>query len=179
MDTELHIGGCSLRQLVDEHLAALRAYLASCGAHAELIDDLAQDVFLEVMRHHERYDPQRPFRAWLFGIARNLIHQEFRTSALRSRIRRDLVASLLLEQPPVVDPAEPLLRREASEQLRSCLQGLDERAQTLLRLRFSEQLSGEAIAAHTGIRHGTVRMALLRARSALRACLEQHFGAER
>jgi RNA polymerase sigma-70 factor (ECF subfamily) len=33
------------------------------------LEDLAHDVFLEVYRGRDRYDPARPVRAWLFGFA--------------------------------------------------------------------------------------------------------------
>jgi len=34
------------------------------------VEDVLQRVFYEVWRVHERYDPERPLRAWVLGIAR-------------------------------------------------------------------------------------------------------------
>lgn len=171
------LDGIDLDTLVREHLPALRGYLASFGAHVDLIDDIAQDVFLEVLRHRDRYDGARPFRSWLFGIARNLINQEFRRSANHARLRRGLATRVLHEHRDE-EPDEPLIRFEAAGHVRRCLQALSERARELIVLRFREDLSGEEIARRTGLRSGTVRMGLLRARAALHRCLAQRLAGE-
>ena len=47
----------------------VRGYLRHFVAGEE-VDDLLQIVFLEVWRSRDRVDADRPFEAWLFGIAR-------------------------------------------------------------------------------------------------------------
>lgn len=169
---ELRIADQDLETLVREHLPSLRGYLASLGAHAEMVDDIAQDVFLAVIEQHEQYERDRPFRAWLFGIARNLVHQEYRKARTRCRLRAGLVQRLLLDQSEEDEAVLQITRSEAVQQLRRCLERLTERARAMLRFRFEQLLSGEEIAARLGLGHGTVRMGLMRARIALRTCVE-------
>lgn len=54
-----------------------------------LADDLYQEAFLRLHRARATYDASRPFRAWLFGIVRNLV-----TDALRTQARGGEAASL-------------------------------------------------------------------------------------
>ena len=56
-------------QLVAAHNEALRAFLRRLTRNAAEAEDLAHDTFVFVWRKIARCDPQRPFRAWLFGIA--------------------------------------------------------------------------------------------------------------
>jgi RNA polymerase sigma-70 factor (ECF subfamily) len=51
------------------HQQALRAFLRRLCANAADADDLAQEAFVFAWEHIARFDPARPFRPWLFGIA--------------------------------------------------------------------------------------------------------------
>jgi RNA polymerase sigma-70 factor (ECF subfamily) len=56
-------------RLVTLHQQGLRAFLRRlCGNTADA-DDLAQETFVFAWEHIARFDPARPFRPWLFGIA--------------------------------------------------------------------------------------------------------------
>ena len=55
-------------RLVQLHQQSLRAFLRRLsGDHAQA-DDLAQESFVFAWEHLARFDSQRPFRPWLFGI---------------------------------------------------------------------------------------------------------------
>jgi RNA polymerase sigma-70 factor (ECF subfamily) len=43
------------------------------GARSADREDLAHDVFATAYRHWDRYDPARPVRPWLFGIAYRVV----------------------------------------------------------------------------------------------------------
>ena len=169
-----------IEALVHEHLPALRGYMASLGAHADLIDDLAQDVFLAAFRDHARYDPSRPIRGWIFGIARNLVHQEFRRSRVDARVRQGLAMQAVLadDTPPDADE-EALSTDQALGALRLCLDLLSRRARQLLDLHYRQQVPTHAIAVAVGMGDSSVRMTLLRARVALRRCVAQRVGGNR
>jgi RNA polymerase sigma-70 factor (ECF subfamily) len=53
--------------------------LRRLGAPAQDIEDLAHDLFVVVHRHLSDYDPGRPLRPWLFGIAVRVL-ADFRRS---------------------------------------------------------------------------------------------------
>src|SRR5439155_25946490 len=71
-------------ELVRTHYPAVRVYLGAQVHDHGALDDLAQDVFLRAFRGLPALRHQRPFRAWLIGIARNRPLEH-----LRERIRRD------------------------------------------------------------------------------------------
>lgn len=43
--------------------------LRRLGIHERDVEDVAQDVFVNVYRHLDAYDPTRPVRPWLFAFA--------------------------------------------------------------------------------------------------------------
>jgi RNA polymerase sigma-70 factor, ECF subfamily len=73
-------GDLALR-LFAQHGLAVRRYFRRCIHQAATADDLAQEVFLRVVRG--RYTPQERERAWLFRIARNVL-VDYRRHARRS-----------------------------------------------------------------------------------------------
>jgi RNA polymerase sigma-70 factor, ECF subfamily len=159
--------------LVREHLAPLRGYLASLGATGDLVDDLAQDVFLAALKNMASYDSERSLRGWLFGIARNLIHQEFRKSKRDSRIRSGFTTEVIIAAETAEgDECLKMTREGALLALRSCLGSLPARMRRFFDLRFMEQKSIQLIARVLGMRDGTVRINMLRMRQALRRCIE-------
>jgi RNA polymerase sigma-70 factor, ECF subfamily len=160
--------------LVREHLSALRGYIASLGAHADLIDDLAQEVFLAIVRDRDRYDASRPIRGWMFGIARNLVHQEFRRSRIYARIRQGLAMQVIHddELPPTVEE-ESFSTDHALDALQLCLEKLGQRTRQLVELHYRQRVTTHEIAIAVGMGDSAVRMGLLRARETLRGCVGQ------
>jgi RNA polymerase sigma-70 factor (ECF subfamily) len=43
--------------------------LRRLGIHQDDLEDLTHEVFMTALRRRDSYDPERPIRAWLFGIA--------------------------------------------------------------------------------------------------------------
>ena len=56
-------------RLVEAHQQAVRAFLRRLTANHADADDIAQEAFVFAWEHIARFDPARPFRPWLFGIA--------------------------------------------------------------------------------------------------------------
>jgi RNA polymerase sigma-70 factor (ECF subfamily) len=79
--------GVSIQVLYDEHAAALWRYalrLTGDGARAE---DVVQETLLRAWQHPEVVDgSERPIRAWLFTVARNVIIDERRSSRFRNEV---------------------------------------------------------------------------------------------
>lgn len=55
--------------MVRQHQQALRAFLRRLTGNSAEADDVAQDSFIFAWEQIHRFDPARPFRPWLFGIA--------------------------------------------------------------------------------------------------------------
>jgi RNA polymerase sigma factor (sigma-70 family) len=127
-------------------------------------DDLAQDTFLALVRNRETVGRKASFRAYLFAVARSKL-----VDALRARApARDFDTS----HSSVVDagqsPASAIDGRREHMQLLAALRRLPVDLQTMLELRFFEQLSGPELAEVLEIPEGTVRSRLRRAFELLR-----------
>lgn len=69
-------------ELYERHAGSVYGFLVRRLGDPSLAQELYQEAFLRLHRARDTYDPSRPFRAWIFGIAHNLL-----TDALRTRSR--------------------------------------------------------------------------------------------
>ncbi len=77
--------------LYDEHARNLLGYFQSRTFSAEVAADLCAEAFATAIEAHPRYDPERGEPgAWLWGIARNLLHGYQRTAVVELRARQRL-----------------------------------------------------------------------------------------
>lgn len=118
-------------------------------------EEVVQDVFLEVWRIADRYDPRHPPVSWIRTIAqRRAIDRVRKCEADR---RRDLLAgSRLLElvDHESVERAEGVLDREA---LRRAVAALPDGQREAVVLRHLGDLSGPELAARLGLPLGTAK----------------------
>lgn len=149
-------------QLVRLHQQKLRAFLRRlCGNHAEA-DDLAQETFVFVWERMVRYDPERSFRAWLFGIAWRK-HRQSRRGWARL-LARETKWHETREPVSVVDPGLRMDLTAACAALPA-----DQRAAILLCLgmEFTHEEAAEALA----LPLGTVKSHITRGRAKLAGLL--------
>jgi RNA polymerase sigma-70 factor (ECF subfamily) len=95
--------------------------LRRLGVRDSDLPDLAHDLFIVAFRHLADYDPARPVRPWLFGIAFRVV-SDYRRSA---RFAREALG----DAPDVVDRAPPIdeqiAERQARETVMRVLDALD------------------------------------------------------
>ena len=151
-----------------------RFALHMTGSRA-VAEDVAQDVFLAVMRCAARYVPSRSVvAAWLCGIARNCVRQ--RLDRDRPFVPLASVADGEGVGPAVQpDPLGDLARAEGIEKLRRVVLALPLQYREAVVLCDLQELSYADAAAAMRCRVGTVRSRLHRGRELLAAKL----GAER
>ena len=79
-----HIDGDprAFEELVGRFGPKLYGYLVRAGV-GETKDDLFQETFMRVHMSARRYDPQYPFRVWLFAIAHNVLRSHYRKQKVR------------------------------------------------------------------------------------------------
>jgi RNA polymerase sigma-70 factor (ECF subfamily) len=168
-------------QLVAAHQGRVRAYVGGTVHRPEVVDDLAQEVFLDAFRKLGSYKGEAPFGLWLLGIARHkaLMHlrQEVRRLA-RERRSLDFVLSELRVRDLEADEARIPQRERESAALQTCLERLPSGGAELIADRYFQRRSIGEIAAARGKREGTMRMNLLRLRQLLRDCVEQRLARE-
>jgi RNA polymerase sigma factor (sigma-70 family) len=132
--------------------------------------DVAQDVFVQLWRQPERYDPARgSLRTWLATIARRRAVDQLRTGTRRVR-REERVAAQRVTSPPDVEEAATALVR--GERVRKALRELPPEQRQAVELAYYQGLSYREVAQALGIPEGTaksrLRLALNRLATALR-----------
>ncbi|MBB5935447.1 RNA polymerase sigma factor [Streptomyces zagrosensis] len=153
--------------LVERHSRALHGYFARRAPGAA--DDLLAEAWLRAYAGRGTYDAARgPVRAWLFGVARNVLAAHWR-GLERPALGAALAGAASSDPWHAVDQRldaaaiAPLMRRTLAE--------LPAVERELLLLIAWEQLSPTEAAAVVGVPAGTARSRLHRARTRLREAL--------
>lgn len=159
----------TIEQGPDRLLAAARPLVvrycrARLGPRPEA-DDVAQDVCVALLKALPSRPPDRPFPAFVCGIARHKVAAARKAAA---RQQDEPVAELPDEVDPALDPERHALRRELGERVAKLLQVLPERQREIVVLRVVVGLSAEETAAAVGSTPGAVRVAQHRALGHLR-----------
>ena len=157
--------------VVVAHERRVFAFLGRMGFDAATAEDLAQDTFVRVWRHRDRFDPARgSLAAWVFGIARNVALTERRRAGRRPSGRADDGALERLASPD--DAPASVERAERRERLRLALAALPDADRTAIALSYVDGLSASEAAALLGCRADAYRARLSRARRRLADLLE-------
>jgi RNA polymerase sigma factor (sigma-70 family) len=161
-------GGAALTKLYDAHARDLHRYLAR-RLNPVVADDLVAETFLAAWEQRDRYDPERgPARAWLFGIATNMLRRHARTEAATLRAMAKDAGRAGTEEPA---DAASVSRVDASRAARALAAGLAElrpEERDVLLLVAWAHLRPVEIAAALDLDVQTVRTRLHRARTKLR-----------
>ncbi len=154
----------AFRLLVDRWERPVLSFLTRTLGDREEARDLAQETFLRVHRHADRYRGQGRFRPWIFRIAGNLS---------RSRLRRRRVIRWLslggdegIQEPAAPRHHEPDRQHEATElalAIDACLAELPARPRMAFSLRRFEELSYREIAEALECSESAVESLLVRA----------------
>lgn len=159
-------------QFLDVYLrdqGILRAYLLSATGNLHEAEDLLQEVSRVLWADFEKYDPERPFRAWAIGVARLQV-LKWRQGKAR---RRETLTPETLEAlaGAAVEVAEEAEERRAH--LQDCLDRLGRWMREVVRLRYLDGMPLDQIARRVGKSFAAVGMALMRSRLALRECVNR------
>jgi RNA polymerase sigma-70 factor, ECF subfamily len=157
--------------LVERHQERIRNLLFSIFHDRNLIDDLAQEVFIKAYQALPNFRFEASFYTWLYRIAVNKSRDELRKKKLRrffsfqnldEGIDQD-IQGLISVQPE---------NRDAQELVSLGLQVLPEKFRTAVILKDIEGLSYEEIAEIMQCKIGTVKSRISRARAMLRKALK-------
>jgi RNA polymerase sigma-70 factor (ECF subfamily) len=140
-----------------------------------LAEDVTSSVFLTVARTMRRFDgrTERDFRAWVYTIAANQANAHIRKAARRRR----LLETAAREGPGGQDAAGWSCLDWPT--LYEAIRDLKPEHQTILTLRFFEDMGYDEIAAIVRARPGTVRVTLHRVLHRLRQTLQEDLGGDR
>ena len=156
-----------------EHVEDVQRFVARRVGDRERAADLTAEIFLAAIDSADRYRPRRGTpKAWLYGIARALVANDRRRHGReRAREERFRGSALLGEE----DTARMDARIDAAAQSRrlyAAMERLPEAERAVLELVAIDELTVAEAAAAIGVRAGTARVRLYRARRKLRADLE-------
>jgi RNA polymerase sigma-70 factor, ECF subfamily len=133
--------------------------------------DAAQETVVKVLKNLDRYDPERSFATWVFGIARNTCIDEFRRRKRRSWDEPGDVADTVAPT-----PLQDVVRFQRAELLEAALAELPPMYREILVLYHFEHRKYTEIAEILELPLGTVMNRIFRARKKLRALYEEGGG---
>jgi len=144
-----------------------------CGAPAEAVDDVVQDVFVTAYRRLDELDWEISPRGWLYGVTRRVAFR-YRRSAARTARRNTAVAANAKRSD------RPHHRQDAARALESLLGQIDETQREVFVMAEILGLSAPEIAAELAVPVNTVysRLRLARKRLARIAGSERALMAE-
>lgn len=151
-----------------DHVEAVERFVARRVDDPHAAADLTADVFLKVIQAAHGYRPEQgPPRAWLFGIARNVVAQEHRRRARQRRALSRYHTQRVLQPDAIERAVERIDAAKQARQLHESFQALPSRLRAVLELTAIDGLSVTDAAAVLQISPGTARVRLHRARRKL------------
>ncbi len=164
----------SFLELFRPHQASLRAYFMAATRDAHETEDLMQRVSLAMYDRFDRYDPDRPFVKWAMGFARMEV-LKWRRDCARNR---EMLSGQTLELLAAEAEKQPKITARIFEVLEECLKGLSSRTRQLVGLRYGQDMPIADVAQSIDKKVGATEMALVRARRALRRCIQDRLNLE-
>lgn len=157
--------------LMDRYRDRLLGWLAKRVGNRTEAEDLVQRTFMRVYQHLHRFDPERTFSTWLYTIAGNLAKNVY-----RSRSRDPIVLFQRLAEEDgngrrlqwadeTYLPDEMAERRDLREAVEEAVEELPEHYRKVFELRERQGRSYDEISEITGLKLGTVKSRLSRARN--------------
>jgi RNA polymerase sigma-70 factor (ECF subfamily) len=148
------------------HENSVRAFVRALQPSLPDADDVMQETFLTVSRKASTFEPGTNFVAWACGIARLKVLESF-----RQRKRADVLSEAAISALAEDAPSSQALS-ESEDALEVCLERLTPKIRDLLWRRYSRRQSSDEMAEAAGMTSTAVRVALSKARVALRDCVK-------
>ena len=160
--------------IVERSAGELRAFIAAFCPSAALIDDLAQETYIRAWERLPAYEHQGRFLAWLRGIARNVVLEEFRRSRREARAAHVSLETLLEREIEhgAREPGSAAMMGTKVGSLVECLESVSSDSRRLLKEFYVAGRTSEEIAGALRRTASWVRVTILRLRRKLVECVE-------
>ncbi|MBK6282095.1 MAG: sigma-70 family RNA polymerase sigma factor [Draconibacterium sp.] len=140
-------------------------------------EDLTLEAFGKAFKNLHQYSPTYAFSTWLFKIASNncidfLRKKKGITISLETENEQGEVSETMRLKSKDLNPEERLIRKQKAILLHKVVRRLKPHYQTLVELRYFNELSYEEIAKELNLPLGTVKAQLFRARQMLFKLIE-------
>jgi RNA polymerase sigma-70 factor (ECF subfamily) len=159
--------------LVGRYKNRLYTYLYRLLGNESEAEEFAQEAFVKAYIHAEKYRTVARFSTWLYTIATNLVRNRVRNTK-----RRPTMVSMWSEDSRGEDdgkwlelrddsqrPDDAMERENMNEVIQDAVEKIPSKYRAAFVLREIQELSYEEIAAVTGLKLGTVRSRINRARA--------------
>jgi RNA polymerase sigma-70 factor (ECF subfamily) len=165
------------RELIERYKRQVFSLAMRMVRSREDAEDLTQETFVRMFKALDRYEPDRPFPAWLFTIAARLSIDQLRRRRLKT-------TPLFRSEPgeseehvveladPGLGPAELAEHAEEERNAETLIGSLPEHYRIVVVMRHQQGLSYDEISEALRIPLGTVKARIHRARALLKDRLE-------
>jgi len=159
-------------QFVREHQANVLTYVYRMVGSHEDAEDITQTAFMEAFRTWNQVDPDLAggYVKWCYRIAHNLAIDLLRKKKPRGADDEEMERAV---DTKTLKPEDVYEHRVQSNQIKDCIQALDEKYREVLLLRYQEEMSYEKIAEILELPLSTVETRIFRAKKMLREKLDR------
>jgi RNA polymerase sigma-70 factor (ECF subfamily) len=171
----------AFRELVRRYERPVFSLVFRMVRDRETAEDLAQDAFVKVLNHIDKYSPEFKFSSWLFKIANNVAIDHLRRRRLdtisidgspHASTASEVEATTLNLESEQESALDELEAKELGSAIEQAIARLRPEYRACIMLRHVEGRAYEEIAATLDLPLGTVKTYIHRARHELRKALE-------
>ena len=153
--------------LYDRYVDQIFGYVYHRVGHRQTAEDLVSDVFLRALRRISTFKWQGvDFGAWLMTIARNRVHDHFKSAKFRLEATVEEVFDSPVQNSDD-NPEQALLSSDLTQQVHDAIRQLKGEQAEVLYLRFIQHLSVAETAAVMGKTDGAIKALQYRALKSL------------
>jgi len=134
--------------------------------------DFSQDIFIKVFDKLGSFQERSRFATWLYSIAHNYCRDQIR---LGERLPTTAISAHL--EMSLIDVPETLSKPELVRRFNLALASLSEAEQSLLRLKYEQELSLNELFTLPGLSLSAVKMRLKRSRDKIQRCYAHQLAA--
>lgn len=161
-------------QLYEIYIHEIYGFVMKRIGHKETCEDIVSDVFRKVFLNLKTFDPKKAsFRVWVYRIATNTMTDHWRVHRNPNKgIVVDIEEAYELHD-ETQNPHDDLLSDEQKQFVQNNINKLPNKYQTIVQLKYFDDLPNTDIAEIMGIKPNNVGVLLHRALKKLKGELEQ------
>lgn len=157
--------------LFERYKKILFGFFYNMNHDAELSEDLVQNTFMRIIKYRKSFKGDGSFKVWMFHIARNISHDQFRKNSWRTNEDLDKWNDLIVDE--VQNREQEMTKTEDTKLLHLALLKLDREKREILILSKLEELKYQQIAEVLSCSEGAVKVKVFRALKALKVVYKQ------
>lgn len=159
----------AFREIVMRTQLEVRSTLRWHCYDADLVEEVLQAAYIIAWQRLDEFHAGARMEAWLIGIARNLLRQEFS----RRKQAQSLDALICEEISEQNEDAQDAQVAQMQGRLQQCMEALSPRARALIDKRYVEGVAFKRLAQQYKVKAATLATQLMRIRNSLKDCLEK------